>query len=144
MRLAPASTLPGLRGGPAHERDIPRLVDALVPQSQGPRHGQEQVRGEAVRRPCTVRVLVILALRESLVILCGDISLAFMNTPMPEGTRAFMQPPKRLYRDGAVVWRLRRALNGLRDVARLFLEYLTKVLVDERGFMPMPPGPRFS
>lgn len=89
----------------------------------------------------TFRVLLILALRENLTVRCGDISVAFMNTPMPEDTPVFVEPPKGLCPDRSVVWRLRRALNGLRDAARLFLEYLTKVLVEQLGFVSTSPQP---
>lgn len=63
----------------------------------------------------TVRILVTLALRENLVVLCGNISAAFVNTPMPEDTPVYVEPPKGMYKDGTIVWRLRRALNGLRE-----------------------------
>ena len=55
-----------------------------------------------------------MALARDLKILFGDISVAFMNTPVPEGVPVCAEPPEGLYEHNDSVWRL-RALNGLRD-----------------------------
>ena len=63
-----------------------------------------------------------------------------MNTPMPDATTTdgakpvFVEPPSGMYEDTSTVWRLLRALNGLRDASRLFNEYLAKTLVEDMGF----------
>ena len=47
------------------------------------------------------------------------------------GAWVYVQPPQGLYEDANVVWKLRRALNGLRDAAaRLFQEHLATILVE--------------
>ena len=50
------------------------------------------------------RVLSAMALSKDLTILFGDISVAFMNTPMPEGDPVYVEPPGGLYehRNGLV------------------------------------------
>ena len=69
------------------------------------------------------RVLLAMALSKDLTILFGDISVAFMNTPMPEGDQVYVEPPEGLYEHNDTVWCLKRALNGLRDASRLFHEH---------------------
>ena len=73
------------------------------------------------------RVLLAMALSKDLTILFGDISVAFMNTPMPEGDLVYVEPPEGLYEHNDTVWCLKRALNGLRDASRLFHEYFVVV-----------------
>ena len=43
------------------------------------------------------RVLLAMALSKDLSILLGDICVAFMNTPMPEGDPVYVEPPEGLY-----------------------------------------------
>ena len=44
------------------------------------------------------RVLLAMALSKDLTILFGDISVAVMNTPMPEGDPVCVEPPEGLYK----------------------------------------------
>ena len=80
------------------------------------------------------RVLMAMAVVKDLSILFGDISVAFMNTPMPEGDPVYVEPPEGLYAHYDVAWRLKRALNGLRDASRLFHEHPADVLTSRLGF----------
>ena len=66
-----------------------------------------------------------MALARDLTILFGDISVAFMNPPVPDGDQVYAEPPEGLYEHNDSVWRLNRALNGLRDASRLFHELLS-------------------
>ena len=75
-----------------------------------------------------------MALSKDLTILFGDISVAFMNTPMPEGDPVCVEPPEGLYEHNDTVWCLKRALNGLRDASRLFHEHFAAVLTSRLGF----------
>ena len=59
------------------------------------------------------RVLMAMALLKDLTILFGDISVALMNTPMPESDPVYVEPPKGLYEHNDVVWRLKRALKRI-------------------------------
>ena len=60
-----------------------------------------------------------MALLKDLTILFGDISV---------------EPPKGLYEHNDVVWRLKRALNSLRDAFPLFHEHFADVLTSRLGF----------
>ena len=75
-----------------------------------------------------------MALSKDLTILFGEISVAFMNTPMPEGDLVYVEPPEGLYEQNDTVWCLKRALNGLRDASRLFHEHFAAVLTSRLGF----------
>ena len=80
------------------------------------------------------RVLLVLALSKDLTILFGDISVAFMNTPMQEGDPVYVAPLEGLHECNDTVWRLKRALNGLSDASRLFHEHFFVVLTSRLGF----------
>ena len=75
-----------------------------------------------------------MALAKDLTILFGDISVAFMNTPMPEGVLVYVEPPEGLYEHNDVVWCLKRALNGLRDASRLCHEHFADELKSRLRF----------
>ena len=57
-----------------------------------------------------------------------------MNTPMPEGDPVCVEPPEFLHECNDTVWRLERALNGVRDASRLFHEHFVDVLTSRIGF----------
>ena len=80
----------------------------------------------------TTRMLLALAVLMGLAVFFADISVAFMNTPMT-GPPVHVRPPEGMYREKGVVWRLLRALNGLRDASRLFCEHFAAVAC-ELGF----------
>ena len=63
----------------------------------------------------------------SLFAATADFSLAFMHTPMTE--ELFVEPPEEANLPKDEVWRLRRALNGLR-VAAAFQACLESLLED--------------
>ena len=50
------------------------------------------------------RVLFAMSLSKDLTILFGDFSVAFMNTPMPEGDPLYVEPPEGLYKHNDTVW----------------------------------------
>ena len=79
------------------------------------------------------RVLFAIALSKDITISFGDISVAFMNTPMPEGDLVYVEPPEGLHEHNDTVWCLKRALNGLRDASRLFHEHFAGVLTSRLG-----------
>ena len=80
------------------------------------------------------RVLLAMALTKDLTMLFGDISVAFMNTPMPEDDQVYVEPPEGLHEHNNTVLCLKRALNGLRDASRLFHEHFAAVLTSPLGF----------
>ena len=96
------------------------------------RTGPKQVRARFVVRQFATSVDA--KFYSSRSILFGDISVAFMNTPMPEGDPEYVVPPQGLYERNDTVWSLRKALNGLRAASRLFHEHFSDVLTSRLGF----------
>eukprot|EP00971_Amphidinium_carterae_P053612 1056088-Amphidinium_carterae.1 len=80
-------------------------------------------RGEAIR------VLITIAMQENFVLQCGDFSVAFMHTPIGTDEWVVVMPPEELNLH-TKVWRLRKALYGLKEAARRFQDFLAKVLVN--------------
>ena len=87
------------------------------------------------------RVLLAMAPSKDLTILFGDMSVAFMNTPMFGGDPLYVEPPETLYEHNDTVWCLKRALNGLRDASRLFHEHFAAVLTSPLGFTRLETQP---
>ena len=58
-----------------------------------------------------VRIVLAVALRLGLSLIPGDFSVAFMHTPLEE--EVFIEPPREIEPDPNVIWRLKKALNGL-------------------------------
>eukprot|EP00972_Heterocapsa_arctica_P018123 2677498-Heterocapsa_arctica.AAC.1 len=61
------------------------------------------------------------------VVCIGDVSTAFLHAPLG-AERVYVRPPPNL-REPGVLWRLQKALYGLRAAPRLFQEYMEKVLL---------------
>jgi len=78
-----------------------------------------------------LRLLLAIAHMDGLQARVGDFSTAFLHAEAEENT--FVRPPASHYKPG-VVWRLRKALYGLRRAPLLFQELLCKVLTQELGF----------
>ena len=73
------------------------------------------------------RILLTLLAINSLFAATADFSVAFVHTPITE--EVFVEPPEaNLPKD--TVWRLRRALSGLRCAAAAFQTYLGSLLED--------------
>ena len=79
----------------------------MVPQEKGTKTSESTFRGQTVGKffldanfysPTpgleVTRVLLAMALSKDLTILFGDISVATMNTPMPEGDPVCVEPPE--------------------------------------------------
>ena len=50
----------------------------------------------------------------------GDFSVTCMHAPLEEKERIHVEPPREWVKDKKVVWKLRKALNGLRRASLLF------------------------
>ena len=61
----------------------------------------------------------------------GDFSVAFMSTPLHDAE--FIEPPIEAESDDRDVWKLRKALNGLKKASQLFSNYLSDIFVDKLG-----------
>eukprot|EP00971_Amphidinium_carterae_P324692 6452969-Amphidinium_carterae.2 len=58
--------------------------------------------------------------------------LCAVRTPMDE--EVYVEPPRELVPDTSQVWRLQKALNGLRTASQKFQRYLYKILTLELGY----------
>ena len=75
------------------------------------------------------RILFALASMWGLGLAVLDFSVAFMHTPLKKPE--WIEPPPHAQRAGSpIVWKLRKALNGLRVSAKAFCDYLFDVLTD--------------
>ena len=63
---------------------------------------------------------------------CQVTSVAFMSTPLHDAE--FIEPPIEAESDSRYVWKLRKALNGLKKASQLFSNNLSDILVDKLGF----------
>ena len=81
------------------------------------------------------RILLILSAIHSLFAATADFSVAFMYSPMTE--EVFVEPPPEANLPRGTVWRLRRALYGLRCAAAAFQACLkTQGSGGARGLRP--------
>ena len=64
----------------------------------------------------------------------GDFTVAFMHTSLEEKERIFVEPPREWVKDKSVVWKLRKALNGLRRDSLLIQNFLFGILAEKLGF----------
>ena len=69
----------------------------------------------------------------------GHFSVAFMSTPLHDPE--YIEPPIEAERDRRYVWKLRKALNGLKKASQLFSNYLSDILVEKLGFTKCPLVP---
>ena len=78
--------------------------------------------------PLGLRVLLLYAAVFRLAVVPADMSVAFMHAPSSENT--FVWPPMGLRRDGWV-WKLLKAMNGLRKAVTDFSDFVCGILVDK-------------
>ena len=74
---------------------------------------------------------MLLALAASLgwKVRLGDVSTAFLHAGLPEGEEIFVQPPPEYYSDPDVIWRLKKALYGLKSSPRHWQDHFADVLL---------------
>eukprot|EP00439_Symbiodinium_sp_Y106_P028667 s6609_g3.t1 len=62
----------------------------------------------------------------------GDVSTAFLHALMNE--EVFVWPPKEFYPEGNCLWRLKKAVYGLRQAPKLWQEHFAEVMTTKLGF----------
>ena len=62
----------------------------------------------------------------------GDVSTAFLHALMIE--EVFVWPPKEFYPEGKCLWRLKKAMYGLRQAPKLWQEHFAEVMTTKLGF----------
>ena len=73
---------------------------------KGTQESSSTLHCETIRTPEleVTRVLLAVALLKDLTLLFCDISVVFLNTPMPEGDPVYVEPAEGLYEDTDMVW----------------------------------------
>ena len=66
----------------------------------------------------TAKVLLALAASKGWKCLLGDISTAFLHAALAEDEEIYVQPPPEYYSDPDVIWKLKKALYGLKTSPR--------------------------
>ena len=74
------------------------------------------------------RLMPYIAHIKKLCVALGDVGTAFLHAPLPKDMVVHVQPPMNLRRAGEV-WKLFKALYGLRQAPRLFQEFLAASLL---------------
>ena len=80
----------------------------------------------------TMRLLLCMALARNWGITMGDVSTAFLHALMNE--EVFVWPPKQFYPEGNCLWRLKKAMYGLRQAPKLWQEHFAEVMTTKLGF----------
>ena len=76
----------------------------------------------------SLRILLILSLVNHWDVVSADISSAFLQAPIPEGELVLVKPPPELEQDPDVLWKLRKALYGLKTSPKLWQQHLSDKL----------------
>jgi hypothetical protein len=76
----------------------------------------------------TLKTLLTLALAQQHTILLADVSTAFLHAPVQDNDEGvYVEPPPEYY-DGTTIWKLKRAMYGLRSSPKAWQNYLTEQL----------------
>ena len=77
----------------------------------------------------TMRLLLCMAMSRNWGITLGDVSTAFLHAAM--SGEVYVWPPKEFYPNGDCLWRLKKAMYGLRQAPKLWQEH---VMTSKLGF----------
>ena len=86
----------------------------------------------------TLKLLLTLTSAFGWFVTTGDVSTAFLHAPMD--TDIFVIPPLEFYPEGGVLWKLKRALYGLRNAPKLWQEHFAACM-KKNGFERMKSDP---
>ncbi len=74
-----------------------------------------------------IRMIQLIALNESLKVMTGNFTTAFMNTPLDPDDAIYIERHEELGGGGEWAWKLKRSLNGLvlcgSDFRKTLVEY---------------------
>ena len=77
----------------------------------------------------SLKTLLLLGILQGHQTTCLDISTAFINTPLPPTEEIYVQPPAEWYYNSpTTLWRLKKAMYGLRTSPKLWQQHLGEVL----------------
>ena len=83
----------------------------------------------------SLRVLLILSLVNKWDVVTADISSAFLQAPISSEELVLVKPPPELEQNPDVLWRLKKASNGLKTSPKLWQHHLRKNKADPCIFM---------
>lgn len=87
-----------------------------------------------------LRVLISLAAQHGLVISQLDVTRAFLHGKIPTGITLFFKPPKGTSTPEGKVWRLKKALYGLKNSPLVFYQTI-KLILNDMGFVSSTVDP---
>ena len=77
----------------------------------------------------SLKTLLLVGILQGHQATCRDISTAFINTPLPPTEEIYVQPPQEWYYNSpTTLWRLKKAMYGLRTSPKLLQLHLGEVL----------------
>ena len=77
-----------------------------------------------------IRLLLAVASLMRWMVMPGDFSTAFMHTPLLDSDEYWIEPPREVVPDTRIVWKLKKALNGLVTASKRFQQHLLRLLQD--------------
>ena len=77
-----------------------------------------------------IRPLLAVASLMRWKVMPGDFSTAFMHTPLLDSDEYWIEPPREVVPDTRIVWKLKKALNGLVTASKRFQQHLFRLLHD--------------
>ena len=79
-----------------------------------------------------MRLLLCMAMSRNWGITLGDVSTAFLHAAM--SGEVYVWPPKEFYPNGGCLWKLKKAMYGLRQAPKLWQEHFAEVMTSKLGF----------
>ena len=76
-----------------------------------------------------LRIILCIALAKGYAMATGDLTTAFLHAPLEHGSEVYFQPPAPVHEAGTL-WKLRRALYGLRRSPQVFQRWVEGQLAD--------------
>jgi len=76
----------------------------------------------------TLKILLLMSLAKDWSVRTADVSTAFLHATLT--TDVYVKPPAEYYPAGGVLWKLRRALYGLKNSPRLWQDHFAQVMSD--------------
>ena len=80
----------------------------------------------------TMRLLLCMAMSRNWGRTLGDVSTAFLHAAM--SGEVYVWPPKEFYPNGDCLWKLKKAMCGLRQAPKLWQEHFAEVMTSKHGF----------
>ena len=77
-----------------------------------------------------IRLLLAVASLMRWMVMLGDFSTAFMHTPLLDSDEYWIEPSREVVPDTRIVWKLKKALNGLVTASKRFQQHLLRLLQD--------------